>query len=106
MTGYTRKATAHVYSPPFRPPRSERERVRQRRAGRPTSTTDALSIIAPSRHLVLGEDLLDALEGLVDRHLRLLALLRHGGHRHALHLVGANYARDQHVDVVDRRRRA
>src|SRR5215467_8309982 len=117
MTGYTtkatkpamygaRKATAHVYSPPFRPPRRERERVRQRRAGRPMSTTDALSIMSPSRHLVLGKDLLDALEGLVDRRLRLHAFLRHVDHRHAPHVLGANFRHGQVVHVVVWHRRS
>src|SRR5207245_7746050 len=107
MYGRT-KATAHGYSPPLRPPRRERETARHRMAGRPTSTTDALSIIPPplSGDLVLREDLLDALERLVDGRLRLRPLLGDVDHGHAPHVLGADFRHGQVEHVVVRDRRA
>src|SRR5215475_8457370 len=105
----TTKAIAHVYSPPLSPPRRERASVRRATAGRPTSTTDALSIIflsARSRRLVLGEDLLDALERLLDGRLRLGPVLGHVDHRHAEHVLVANFRHGQVEHVVVRDGRA
>src|SRR5438128_12389763 len=96
----TTKASAHVYSPPLRSPRRERKNARCRRPGRPTSTTDALSIIRLSRDLVLREDLLDPLERLLDRRLRFRPLLRHVDHRYAPHVLGVDF-RHGGVDTVE-----
>src|SRR5712664_3869656 len=103
----TTNATAQVYSPPLRPPRRERDRVRRRMAGRPMLTTDAPFICwPPLLRLVLGEDLLDALERLVDRRFRFHTILRHVDHRHAPDVLGADF-RHRHVEhVVVRHRRA
>src|SRR6266545_2654209 len=99
----TTNATAQVYSPPLRPPRRERESVRRRMAGRLTSMAEVPFIGSPlSRLLVLGEDLLDALERLVDRHFRLHALLGHVDHRHAPHVLGADFRHRQVEHVVVR----
>src|SRR5258705_12276642 len=100
----TTKATAHVYSPPLRPPRRERGIVRRRRAGRLTSMTEVPFMCwSPlSRLLVFGENLLDALECLVDRHLRLHAFLRDVDHRHAPDVLGADFGHGQVEHVVVR----
>src|SRR5438093_1359256 len=105
----TTNATAQVYSPPLRPPRRERESVRRRMAGRrPTSMTDVPFIYwSPlSRLLVFGEDLLDALECLVDRDFRFHSFLRHVDHRHAPHVLGADFRHRQVEHVVVRHGRA
>src|SRR5437773_3250592 len=104
----TTKATAHAYSPPLRLPRSERKSVRRWMAGRPMSTTDALSIVRPRplRGLVLREDLVDALERLLDRRLRLRSLLGDVDHRDAPHVLGADFRHRQVEHVVVRHGRA
>src|SRR5437879_4679521 len=104
----TTNATAQVYSPPLRPPRRERESVRRRLAGRPTSMTDVPFICwSPlSRLLVFGEDLLDALECLVDRDFRFHSFLRHVDHRQAAHVLGADFRHRQVEHVVVRHGRA
>src|SRR5262245_629325 len=103
------KASAHVYSPPLSPPRRERESARHRIAGPPRWTTDALSITCfsvLSRRLVLGEDLLDALERLLDRRVRLRPLLGDVDHRHAPHVLGADFRHRQVEHVGFRKGRA
>src|SRR5207253_3617681 len=105
----TTKATAHVYSPPLSPPRIERESVRHPRAGRPASATDAVSIMALfalSRRLVLGEDLFNPLERLLDRRLGLDAILGDVDHRHAPDVLRADLGHRQVVHVVVRHGRA
>src|SRR5947199_10741389 len=105
----TTNATAQVYSPPLRPPRRERESVRRRMAGRrPTSMTDVPFICwSPlSRLLVFGEDLLDALECLIDRDFRFHSFLRDVDHRHAPHVLGADFRHRQVEHVVVRHGRA
>src|SRR5262245_34011329 len=104
----TTKASAHVYSAPLRLPRRKRQPVSCRTAGRRISATDAVLIVVlpHSCHRVLGEDLLDPLEGLVDRRLRLRAILRHVDHRVAQHVLRADFRHRHVVDVVVGPRRA
>src|SRR5262249_28896445 len=58
-----------------------------------------------SRRLVLGEDLLDALEGLLDRDFGLHAFLGHVDHRHAPDVLASDFGHRQVEDEVFRHRR-